>query len=180
MRVALLGMPLNDQRRPSTHVEVSRFFRAGPDAPGAARRFVVETLVQAGVAEGIDDASLVVSELATNSVVHARSDFTVSVWMIDEHLCISVSDDSSELPAGTPRAREEAGGRGLAIVAMLAASWGAEPTAAGKSVWVRLRLDARGLVDRGSARRKVTPEHSRRTFAGLEAGGEDGRHQAGP
>jgi anti-sigma regulatory factor (Ser/Thr protein kinase) len=134
-------MPLNYQRRPSTHVEVSRSFRASLDAPGAARRFIVETLDQAGVAEGLDAAKLVVTELATNSVMHARSDFTVSVCMEDRDLCISVIDASSELPA-SPRPRREGGGRGLAIVAALAAGWGAERTGAGKRVWVRLGVDA--------------------------------------
>jgi anti-sigma regulatory factor (Ser/Thr protein kinase) len=137
-------MPLNDQRRPSSHVEVSRHFRAGLDAPGAARRFVIETLDQAGVVEGKDDAKLVVTELATNSVVHAHSDFTVSLQVTDEDLCISVSDDCSELPAHTDKLEEDGGGRGLTIVAMLATGWGTEATGTGKRVWARLRLDAGG------------------------------------
>jgi anti-sigma regulatory factor (Ser/Thr protein kinase) len=146
-------MPLNDQRRPSTHVEVSRFFRADLDAPGAARRFVVETLDRAGVAEGRDNARLVVSELATNSVLHACSDFTVSVCVTDEDLCVSVSDDWSELSARTERLREDGGGRGLAIVEMLATTWGTERTVAGKRVWARLSLDA-STVDERDARRR--------------------------
>jgi hypothetical protein len=40
---------------------------------------VAEILDQAGVVEAIDDAKLGVSELATNAVLHARSDFVVSV-----------------------------------------------------------------------------------------------------
>jgi anti-sigma regulatory factor (Ser/Thr protein kinase) len=148
-------MPLNDQRRPSTHVEISRFFRASVDAPGAARRFVGETLDQAGVAEGIDDAKLVVTELATNSIVHARSDFTVSVWMTDREFYVSVHDDSSELPARTTEDKAEGRGRGLAIVALLATGWGTEPTAGGKRVWVRLRPGSGGRVDRGSPRREA-------------------------
>ena len=148
-------MPLNDQRRPSTRVEASRSFRANFDAPGAARRFVGEVLDQAGVAERRDDAKLVVTELATNSVMHARSDFTVSVCITDADLCISVSDASSKLPALTERPRKEGGGRGLAIVALLATRWGVEPTAVGKRVWVRLRLGTGALVDRGPSRWEV-------------------------
>ena len=93
------------------------------------------------------------SELATNAVVHARSDFTVSVWMTDGDLYISVSDGSFDLPAVTERT-EEGGGRGLAILAVLATGWGTEPTAAGKRVWVRLRLGSADRVDRGSPRRE--------------------------
>jgi len=98
----------------------------------------------------MDDAELVVSELATNSILYAYSHFTVSVLVTNGDVCISVSDDSSEMPAGTHRRPEEPGGRGLAIVAMLATGWGIEPTAAGKRVWVRLKLDAGGAVDPGS------------------------------
>ena len=147
-------MPLNDQRRPSTHIEVSRSFSADFHAPGAARRFVGETLDQAGVAEAIDDAKLVVSELAANAIVHARSGFTVSVGMTDGDLYISVTDGSFDLPAVTERT-EAGGGRGLAIVAVLATRWGIEPAAAGKRVWVRLQLASGGHVDRGPPRREA-------------------------
>lgn len=143
-------MPLNDQRRPSIHVEVSRAFRANFDAPGAARRFVDETLDVAGVADGADDAKLVVTELATNSVMHARSDFTVSVCVTAEEVCISVSDDSCDQPELTRRRGDEQGGRGLGIVASLATSWGSAPSGTGKCVWARLGFDARGVVDHGS------------------------------
>jgi anti-sigma regulatory factor (Ser/Thr protein kinase) len=151
-------MPLNEQRRPSAQVEASRSFRASFDAPGAARRFVVETLEQAGFLE-TDEAKVVVSELAANAVVHARSGFTVSVGMADGELCISVSDDSSELPprqgvAPTVGTTETSGGRGLAIVAMLATCWGAEPTGASKRVWAQLRLGSGGRVDGGSPNRE--------------------------
>lgn len=146
------GMPLNGQRRPSTYLEVSRTFRANFDAPGAARRFVVETLDLAGVENGIDDVKLVVSELATNSVVHARSDFTVSVCVTAEDVCVSVSDDSCEQPALPETRGDESGGRGLAIVATLAATWGTAPSGVGKRVWARLSLDASGDVDHGSPR----------------------------
>jgi anti-sigma regulatory factor (Ser/Thr protein kinase) len=137
-------MPLNEQRRPSTHVEASRLFRANFDAPRAARRFVGETLDQTGVAVGIDDAKLVVTELATNSVVHARSDFRLSVWVAGEDLYIAVSDYSSDMPALAART-EDGGGGGLAIVALLATEWGAERTAAGKRVWAGLKV--RGSLD---------------------------------
>ncbi len=104
-------MPLKKQRRPLTHLEVSRSFEASIDAAGAARRFVVETPDQAGVAEGIDDAKLVVTELATNSVLHAGSDFTVSVSVTDSDLCIPVSDESPDLPTQTEQPSEEGAGR---------------------------------------------------------------------
>jgi anti-sigma regulatory factor (Ser/Thr protein kinase) len=140
-------MPPNDRRRSSTYLEVSRSFRANFDAPGKARRFLAETLDQAGAASLIDDAKLVVSELATNAVVHARSAFTVSLSMTDEDLCIWVSDDSCEPLALRETPPEEGRGRGLAIVAALASAWGTEQTAQGKSVFVRLRLNPGGAVD---------------------------------
>ncbi len=54
--------------------EASAHFRAGPDAPFAARRFVTGLLARRPYAGRVvdDDVQLVVSELATNAVIHAR------------------------------------------------------------------------------------------------------------
>src|SRR5207253_3247775 len=56
-------------------------FRAGPDAPFAARRFLAGLLGRRPYGDRVDphDAELVVSELATNAVVHAGTPFSVGV-----------------------------------------------------------------------------------------------------
>ena len=49
----------------------TRRFPAGVEAPRAARRFIAEVLAGWGYARGlVDEAQLVISELATNAVLH--------------------------------------------------------------------------------------------------------------
>ena len=55
---------------------VVRTFAFSRDAPAAARHFAVATLRGWGAGDLADDAALVVTELAANAVVHARSAFT--------------------------------------------------------------------------------------------------------
>jgi anti-sigma regulatory factor (Ser/Thr protein kinase) len=108
-------------------------------APRAARRFVVDTLQQWGRAELIDDASLVISELATNAVLHARSRFTVALALADGGVRIAVNDASRALPVLQVSSAMAPSGRGVALVEMLADQWGSELTPDGKSVWAVLR-----------------------------------------
>ena len=56
--------------------EVSAYFTAQPDAVRAARQFVVDALGRWGHAGWLlEDAELVMSELATNALAHARTTF---------------------------------------------------------------------------------------------------------
>jgi anti-sigma regulatory factor (Ser/Thr protein kinase) len=120
--------------------EQSREFASGLRAPRNARRFVIETLEQWGRRELVDDAALVVTELATNSVVHARSDFAVVLSLAGGRVRIAVSDASPV----TPILRDTASttgtsGRGLLLIAALAHRWGTQVLGDGKTVWVELR-----------------------------------------
>ncbi len=60
----------------------TRAFPRALDAPSAARRFAAEQLAPTERAELVADAQLVVSELAANAVVHARSDFGVTLSLV--------------------------------------------------------------------------------------------------
>src|SRR5205807_10511951 len=59
--------------------EAARCFDASLDAPLASRRFVTTTLSQWGHDELVDDAAMVVTELATNAVLHTGGRFTTTV-----------------------------------------------------------------------------------------------------
>ncbi|MFE3325070.1 SpoIIE family protein phosphatase [Streptomyces sp. NPDC059176] len=133
-----------------------------PLAACAARRFVRAALAdwtRLGLVatHGTDllaeNAVLVVSELVTNAVVHAgtnvevvtRLDAAVDddpaalvVEVADHHPTRAVRSDGSEPPAvpGEPEY-----GRGLQLVAALAASWGITYRPGLKTVWARLALD---------------------------------------
>ena len=77
-----------------------------------------------------DDAALLVSELFGNSVRHAQSGapgetITVAVMAADGLVRVEVTDRSGVGAPGLRPARSDAeGGRGLQLVASLAARWG--------------------------------------------------------
>ena len=114
-----------------------------PGSAALARRFTADTLGGWGAEQLAETAVLLVSELVTNAVLHARSASELVVRSVDTGIRVEVRDQSVAAP--TPRAYSlEAGtGRGLLLVESLAARWGSEPDGFGKSVWFELDHDDR-------------------------------------
>jgi anti-sigma regulatory factor (Ser/Thr protein kinase) len=111
----------------------------------AARRFVVDVLRAAGLGGLADDAGLVVSELAANAVLHARSPFDVAVHRLDAGARVSVRDASPSMPVLVAPSASAMSGRGLALVERLVARWGAGPSrGSGKSVWFEVDEEPAG------------------------------------
>jgi hypothetical protein len=114
----------------------TRAFALSGDAPAAARHFAVDAIRRLGAADLADDVALVVTELAANAIVHARTGFTVSLQASPDVLRISVRD-TSPLPAAAGLLPAPL--HGLGAVHALASRWGVEPLGhSGKSVWVEL------------------------------------------
>ena len=113
---------------------------ATPAAASVARLFVRCLCEEWGVGAVADVAELLSSELVTNAVVHARSAIELEAAWTHSDLRVDVRDaGAGQVQAKTSPAPTEAeGGRGLAIVASLADSWGVEETGHGKSVWFSL------------------------------------------
>ena len=109
-------------------------------APRIARAFVAENLQSWQLDDLIEPASLVVSEVVTNAVIHARSDAELVLERTPTALRISVTDRGSGLTR-EPGSTGSDGGRGLLIVQQLSTSWGAEPTGDGNRVWAELPID---------------------------------------
>jgi DNA-binding NarL/FixJ family response regulator len=101
----------------------------------AARRFVSEVLERWDVSEVADSALLLVSELVTNAVIHARSDVEVVLHLRSERVRVEVVDDASEYVHRRDASSEEQSGRGMALTEALASSWGIDTLLAGKRVW---------------------------------------------
>ncbi len=121
-------------------VRAAAEFCADWSAPGTARRWARSVLGRWSLANDglLDDVALVVTELANNAVLHARSTFVVDVRTDVDLVRISVRDASLSMPTlGAPGVMERFG-RGLGIVAALATSWGVEADADGKVVWAQL------------------------------------------
>jgi hypothetical protein len=119
-------------------------FAAEPGAPGAARRFVRDGLGQWGHADEdlVGEVAFVVSELATNAVVHAGTAFSVGIRVLpaQQLVRLSVRDASpmmSTIGDSSPAAQA---GSGLSVVADLASCWGVETTPDGKVVWAEFDL----------------------------------------
>jgi anti-sigma regulatory factor (Ser/Thr protein kinase) len=117
----------------------TRSFAATLDAPRAARLFVVSTLARWGEHALIDDAAIIITELATNAILHGHSGFTVSVSSRWDALRVAVRDTSTAAPARREAPPLATSGRGLELVTALATRWGAELVPDGKLVWADLR-----------------------------------------
>lgn len=102
---------------------------------GAARTFVTDCVGRLGADEHTDVATLLVSELVTNAVLHANTDITVRVLPVAAGVRVEVHDVSSRVPVTRQFGLEAATGRGLLLVEALANDWGVDPTATGKTVW---------------------------------------------
>jgi anti-sigma regulatory factor (Ser/Thr protein kinase) len=111
-----------------------------PTSAGMARRFVASSLVAGD--EVAELAVLLVSELASNAVLHARTPFELVVEDDGRRLRVEVHDDSSALPTLKDYVAESITGRGLHIVAASADNWGFESRERGKCVWFELAYDS--------------------------------------
>ena len=118
---------------------------AEPESPALARDLVGRAC-QAWDLPGLrQPARLVVSELVTNAVEHARTDIKVVVSRRGTGLHLAVADGDHRLPRWRTPAEPVPGqplderGRGLRIVHATATVWGATPSTDGKVVWATIR-----------------------------------------
>jgi anti-sigma regulatory factor (Ser/Thr protein kinase) len=126
----------------SVTAEATARFAAGVDAPLAARRFVTSLLGRRPYLGLVtpEAAQLVVSELATNAVIHAGTPFSVTVALNGSAIRISVRDWNGTPPIlRSPRPASRSG-RGLLLVDAIAHDWGVEDDPEGKIVWADLPL----------------------------------------
>jgi hypothetical protein len=110
-----------------------------PTAPRASREFVARALVRWGLGPMVPAASLVASELVTNSTIHAGTAIELSVAWNLGLLRVTVRDKSPDLPRAQFPQFVDVHGRGLSVVAALSRAFGVLPTAdGGKAVWAVL------------------------------------------
>lgn len=116
-----------------------------------ARRFVTRTLLDWQSPRLVGAATLVASELVTNSVLHAATILDVNVSQVDVLLRLAVRDRGGGRPVPRSAAAPGAhlGGRGLMIVQALTRAWDVLPArTAGKTVWA--------VIDETSGRGRKT------------------------
>ena len=129
--------------RPSITVRL----HGGTGAPFRARRSVLSQLEGKLTETAVADVALIVSELVTNSVMHANvgpeQNLTVECAPLADRLRITVTDPGARLEPHLRRQDHDvSGGYGLAIVASLSLAWGVVRNSVGTtSVWCELSLD---------------------------------------
>lgn len=121
-----------------------------PSAVGAGRTYASCLLKKWEVHGDIaDTALLIVSELLTNAVEHAKTDepsgpsgCSLHIWLAESDITIGVHDQDPRLPVLRQANLYDEGGRGLLLVAEQSLAWGYGhlPTLPGKVVWARLSL----------------------------------------
>ena len=134
------GPTAGDSLRRVHWADVTRTFAGSREDTRAARGFVLGMLEPWRGEQLAADAALVVTELATNAVLHAGSAFSVSLTLSSGAIRICVGDTLPLGPTGGDKQLAATAGHGLGVVAAMASRWGIESVPSGKAVWAELPL----------------------------------------
>lgn len=127
--------------------EVSAHLPAEGSSAGAARRFLSATLSAWADDALTDVATLLVSELVGNVVLHAGGELDVVVRRLPTAVRVEVHDRSPRLPVRKHYSTTATTGRGLGLVEDLSRRWGVERGPGGKAVWFELDAAPIGASD---------------------------------
>lgn len=139
---------------------------AVPESISVARRFVAAALHDVHAGAAVDDAATLVSELATNALLHARTTFTVEVALVGDLVRIGVVDLSPAVPRVRDYGPSATTGRGMQLVARMATRWGIERSDDGKIVW--FELPVQGSAELAAADEDSNPHDLIACFSDLE------------
>ena len=109
-----------------------------PRSVAIARHAVGRLLASAPLipTERVEDVLLLVSEVVTNAVMHARTTVRVTALAAAGRVLVAVTDDDPQhAPCTAERGTMATSGRGLRLVELLASSWGVEVGETSKVVW---------------------------------------------
>ncbi|MCG5221144.1 ATP-binding protein [Streptosporangium soli] len=103
-----------------------------------ARRLARTQLAAWGLADLVEVTELLVSELVTNALSHARGPYRLTLSAADGLLRCEVEDADTTLPHLQHARPDDEHGRGMDLLDLLACCWGSELTPEGKTVWFEL------------------------------------------
>ncbi|MFF8905830.1 SpoIIE family protein phosphatase [Streptomyces olivaceoviridis] len=126
-------------------------------AVSQARKHVWAKLTAWGLEDAAPTMELIVSELVTNAIRHARPPVRLRLILQGAALTCEVSDGSSTSPYLRQAHTFDESGRGLFIVSQLAQRWGTRHDSRGKTIWAEEQLHTS----------EETPADSRNTSAQL-------------
>lgn len=123
-----------------------------PESVAAARRWSVQQAERAGLGSLRDTVALLVSEVVSNVVLHARTPCELSLDTGEHRMRVEVRDDSSALPSepGVTSAVDiwSSSGRGMVLVEALSEAHGSAPLpGGGKVVWFQLAEPSESTTD---------------------------------
>ena len=116
-------------------MQKSRSFSASAENVAAARRFVSEVAERWKLGDLAWPLVQIVSELASNAVIHAGTTFTVRLIRDREATRIEVLDASVRRARSRDYGVDATTGRGLHLVESLSREWGVSKADEGKVVW---------------------------------------------
>ncbi|MCH0540460.1 ATP-binding protein [Streptomyces sp. MUM 203J] len=143
-------------------------FEAVPGEVRLLRRAVRSALGRWGVLCAVDEAELVVTELATNVIKHVGEGVpaTLVLEVNGDRLRVELHDLSPLMPdPGGPGTCNAECGRGLHLLASVSTGWGTLAAEPGKAVWCELSLVADAM--RSRARRAATVVEGYRGLLGF-------------
>ncbi|MFF2850160.1 SpoIIE family protein phosphatase [Streptomyces sp. NPDC058001] len=129
--------------RPASATPARRTFftvaQAEPHRIASVRQQLRELLHDWSDPDQVDSAVLMVSEMATNVLVHTDGDALMVAEVAGEPgrrtLRVEVADGSDDLPHKREPGELASSGRGLVLMELLADAWGVDPRGQGKSIW---------------------------------------------
>ncbi|SHN48041.1 STAS domain-containing protein [Cryptosporangium aurantiacum] len=127
---------------PLTPRRVKRTMRPGTMSLPQVRAMASDACLAWGLDDFALPAELILSELVSNSIQHAGTDFTVGLVFRYDLLHLTVADGSPDPPRKSPSYPPVGAlsGRGLLLVDEFASAWGCLPLQSGKVVWATLRV----------------------------------------
>jgi len=105
------------------------------ESVGTGRRLIRDALLEWQLDALADTATLLASEVLTNSVLHARTPIVLSIELTgSDCVTIAVRDGSTFVPRRRHHGRDATTGRGLELLDQLAQSWRVDADREGKTV----------------------------------------------
>jgi anti-sigma regulatory factor (Ser/Thr protein kinase) len=112
------------------------------DSVGVGRRLVSEALSEWDLEALVYTATLLTSEVLTNSILHARTPIVLTVERSGpQTVSISVHDESSHVPRRRQHAQDATTGRGLELLDRLSQHWRIRTEERGKTLTFTVGTD---------------------------------------
>jgi Histidine kinase-like ATPase domain len=117
-------------------VQSGRRYPPDPAVVASVRSFAADRLHILELSALRDDVELLLTELITNVIIHARTEFEIRLEASGAGVRVEVIDDNPTMPVAGTLTATALCGRGLTLVQSVSTRWGAyRTTAGGKSVW---------------------------------------------